>query len=282
MNSRNLVNLSLLVFLILAVTLFINAKDSENSTLRLTSLDINKIKNIEIHKANKPNIIFIKKPDNIWYMTKPYQVKAHQFRLNTLLGLTQAPVREAHDAAALNLADYALDKPRAHITFNETDILFGKTNPINNKRYLLAENKMLLINDQTYPLVSAHASSFINLSLLNDDFEIKTIKTPEIEIHREQNNSWKSTGNNILNADQIQSFLEHWRSAKAFAVHETVNKTTLGIISISSNDKTITFHITDDEPWLILSQPELNIEYHIDKSMKNILYGMTDPEPPNA
>jgi len=282
MNSRNLVNLSLLIFLVIAVAIFINSKNTDVSSARLTSLELNEIANIEIHKENNKNIVFTKKTNHIWYMEKPYQIKAHQFRINTLLSLSQTAVSESYETDDLNLPDYALDNPRAHITFNTTDIFFGKTNTINNKRYLLAENKMTLINDQTYPLVSAHASSFINLSLLDDDFKIIKIQTPQTIIQRDKNNLWHSSGKNRLNADQTQSFLDHWKSAKAFAIHEMVNKALLGKITISSNNKNIIFHIIDDDPWLIFSRPDLNIEYHIDKSMKNILYGITEAETPNA
>jgi len=282
MNSRNLVNLSLLIFLIIAITIYSNSNNTENNAARLTSLDIDIINNIKIHKSNENDIFFIKTEDNVWRMQKPYQIKAHQFRLNTLLGLTQTPVNKSYEIDDLNLSDYALDKPRAHISFNETDIYFGKTNTLNNKRYLLTQNKMTLVNDQTYPLVSAHATSFINLSLLDQNFEITQIETPEINLRLDKNNNWKSSGNNSLNADQIQSFLEHWKFAQAFAVHELVNKKSLGKIVISSKDRKIIFNITDDDPWLILSLPELNIEYHIDKSMINILLGIIKPDLTNA
>lgn len=282
MNSRNLVNLSLLFFLITAIAIYSSSKKTDNNNSTLTSLTIDEINTIKIHKENNNDIVFIKNEDDEWYMQKPYQVKAHQFRLNTLISLTQAPVNKSYDIADLNLSDYALDKHRAHITFNNTDIFFGKNNTINNKRYFLTQNKMTLINDQTYPLVSAHASSFINLSLLDKDLKIIQIETPETNLRLDKNNKWLSSGNNHLNADQIQSFLEHWKSAQAFAVHEIVNKESLGEITIIFNDKTVVFNITDDDPWLILSLPELNIEYHLDKSMKNILYGVIKPDLPNA
>jgi len=282
MNSRTFVNLSLLIILIIAITIYSSSKKNEIDNALLTSLAINEINEIKIHKPNNNDIIFIKNEDNIWHMISPYQIKAHQFRLNTLLGLTQKPIKKSYLIDDLNLSDYALDKPRAHITFNTTDIYFGKTNALNNKRYLLTQKKMALLDDQTYPLVSAHASSFINLSLLDNDFKIIQIETPETSLKLGKNNKWHSSGNNHLNADQIQSFLDHWKSVQAFAVHELVNKKFLGQITILSNNKKIVFNIVDDDPWLILSLPELNIEYHLDKSMKNILIGVINPDLSNA
>ena len=282
MNSRIFVNLSLSVFLLIAVAIYYNSKQTVNKSPLLTSLTIDEINIIRIHKPNNNDIVFIKKSGTTWYMQKPYQATAHQFRLNTLINLTQTAIDKSYDTADLNLSDYALEKPRAHITFNDTDIYFGKTNTINNKRYFLSQNKMALVSDQTYPLVSAHASSFISLSLLDKDFEIIQIETPETSLKLNTNNKWISSGNNHLNADQIQSFLEHWKSAQAFAVHEIVNNEPLGYITIRSNDKTVRFNITSENPWLILSHPELNIEYHFDKSMKNILLGVIKPDSPDA
>lgn len=215
-------------------------------------------------------------------MTQPYNIKAHQFRINTLLGLTQTPVDTPYSIESLDLTAYALNPPRAKITFNQTDVLFGKINSINKKRYLLANKKMFLLNDQIYPLVSAQAASFVNLSLIPDDFNINRIETPSTAIQFTNNSVWEASNKNKLNADQIQSLIQHWKSAQAFAVHKYMPRKKLGKIIISSETKSITFAITDDDPWLIIALPELNIEYHLDNSLKNILYGNLKPDSPDA
>ncbi|RDH82957.1 MAG: hypothetical protein DIZ80_11885 [endosymbiont of Galathealinum brachiosum] len=280
MNNRTLVNIGLFVFLIISIFIFSNRNDNININL-LTSMNTDKINTIQIHKNSTHDIKFNKDNNNIWRMTSPYNLKAHQFRINTLLGLIQTPVDTRYDIEALDLSDYALEPPRARITFDQTDVLFGKTNPVNNKRYLLADNKMVLLNDQVYPLVSAQAASFIDLSLIPDDFTIKRIETPSTLIQL-VNDTWESSKANKLNADQIQSLLQHWKSAQAFAVHKYMPRKQLGKIEIRDRSETITFEITDDDPWLILAIPEINIEYHLDNSLKNILYGNLKPDSPDA
>ena len=281
MNNRILVNLGLFVFLSIIVIIFLNRNNNADINL-LTSINVSDINSIHIHKKQNDDIIFLKHKNNIWHMTKPYNIKAHQFRINTLLGLTQSPVDTLYNIESLDLSAYALEPPRARISFDQTDILFGKINPLNNKRYLLANNKMVLLNDQAYPLVSAQAASFVNLSLIPDDFNIKRIETPSTSIQFTNNSVWVSSNKNKLNADQIQSLIQHWKSAQAFAVHKYMPRKKLGKIKISTQTKSITFDITDDDPWLILALPEINIEYHLDNSLKNILYGNLKPDSPDA
>ncbi len=285
-NNRSLVNIAMVIILTIFIVIFYNKQNTSENFKHLTSLSTEEITNIKISRPDGKDILFIKEPDNTWYMAKPYFLKAHQFRVNTLLSLSQARVTKTYDIQSLDLSQYALDKPRASITFNNTEVRFGKNNPLNAMRYFLAEGKMTLLTDQVYPLVSAQASSFIDLSLLPDKFGITKIQTPTVSILLDNNGKWVNSHNEAnktkLNADQIQSLLQHWNSAQAFAVHKYLSRKQLGKIEISSQTKTLIFHITDDDPWLILAFPDLNIEYHLDISQKNNLYGTAPPEKPDA
>jgi len=286
-NSRSLLNMGMVIFLAIFISLFYFNKNAPDTASLLTHLSLNEISSIKIHRQteSKPtasNILLSKKTDGFWYMTAPYSLKAHQFRINTLLGLSQLPVGKTYESSSLDLSQYSLDKPRARITFNNTEIRFGKTSPLNNMRYFLAEGKMALLADDIYPLVSAQASSFIDLSLIPDNFRITKIRTPIASVFLNGDGKWINSKtehhSNPLNADQIQTLLQHWNSVQAFAVHKYLPRKQphkqLGIIEISSHTKTIVFHISDDDPWLILAIPELNIEYHLDQSQINLLYGL--------
>jgi len=273
MNSRILLNIALFAFLASTLFFFMQKNNNPENIQRLSSLSLNEIKTIRIPREDNLDILFVKNKNGIWDMTQPYQIKAHQFRINTLLKLTQTPVNKKHPIEKLNLVDYALAPPRARIIFNTTEIAFGKTNPVNSKRYLLAENKMLMFLDQTYPLVSAQAASFIDLSLMPDNFDLLKIRTPETSIQLQSDNKWESTGKITLNADQIQTLIQNWKSTQAFATHKYLPRKNLGELEISSKTKTLIFKITDEDPWLILALPEIGIEYHLDKSSKNSLFG---------
>jgi len=280
MNSRTLTNIILLLVLLVFIGLYTNNKNEIPESHRLTTLSLNEINKIIIPRDGKPDVVMQKQTDlngeAIWYMVKPYSIKAHQFRVNTLLQLSQFPIDESFDSSTLNLQHYALDNPRARIIFNNTEISFGKTNPLNNKRYLKTDNKLVLISDDTYPLVSSQPATFVDLMLLPEK-NIRAIALADLIIAKTEDSHWKSSSkelsSNALTADQIQTVLQNWRRAQAFAVHKHMPRKNLGMINITLEDSVIEFELSDDDPWLILARPDLGIEYHLDSSQKEKLFG---------
>jgi len=272
MNKKLLLNIALLALFVLGIFL-VNQKEKPPETQRLTSLDLDNIQTINIARGQGKSISFFKNKAAVWYMKTPYALKAHQFRINTLLSLTQAPVDKIYEPENLSLADFALDKPRASIKFDNTTVYYGNVNPLSNQRYLLVNQKLVMLMDSSYPLVSAQAASFIGLSLVPENFNIIKIKTPEADVLVDNDGQWLSAEEKPLNTRQIKNLLQSWKSAQAFAVHKYLPRKTLGEITLYSEAKSITFIISDIDPWLILALPNIGIEYHLDKSLKNKLYG---------
>lgn len=276
-NSRSLLNIFLLL-LLLAVYLIYSAEDEAPPIERLTQLQLDEINLIRIPRDNNNDIVIEKISDasgnQSWQIQQPYSIKAHQFRVNTLLKLSQLPVVQPWSVDDLNLTDYGLQPPRARIQFNQQQIAFGKTSPLNNQRYLLHDNKISLHADETYPLVSAQAASLVDLYLLPQQTELLEIRSPQLQLYQNDEGHWQS--NKKLTADQIQTVLQHWEKAQAFAVHTYMPRKQLGKITVQLTQQTIEFEISDDDPWLILARPELGIEYHLDAALKNRLLGIPD------
>ncbi len=286
MNQKLLLNTALLALLILGIFL-VNQKNTAPEIQRLTSLDLESIQTINITRNQKTSgpgksISFFKNKTAIWYMKSPYTLKAHQFRINTLLSLTQTPVDKIYTSRDLNLADFALDNPRASIKFNNTTIYYGNVNPLNNQRYLLVNNNLVMLTDTSYPLASAQAASFVDLSLVPDNFNIIKIKTPEADVLLDNDGQWLSSGKKPLNTHQIQNLLQSWKSTQAFAVHRYLPRKQLGEITLYSEARSITYIISETDPWLILALPDIGIEYHLDKSLKDKLYGYFAKESSDA
>jgi len=278
MNSRTLINLILFITLIVFISFYYNNKNQSVETKRLTNLSLDNISTIRIPRTDSNDIVLQKNTtEQLWYMTEPYSIKAHQFRVNTLLSLSQTPINEAYDSTTLNLSHYALDKPRANIFFDTTKISFGKTNPINNKRYLLSNNQLVLLEDQTYPLISSQAATFVNLKLVEKG-NITALELPKYSINKNNSGVWqstlKSTTKKNINADQLQLLLQNWAHAQAFAVHRYLPRKDLGVINLNIGDDRIKFIISDNDPWLILARPDIGIEYHLDVSQ---IQSLIDP-----
>ena len=265
MQSRTLVNLSLLVLLIALASFIFSRQSGDTEQLRITHIHPDTINTIIIPR-DKGDIILHKQQGD-WHMQSPYQMRAHSFRIEHLLNLLQAPVDKSYDIATLDLKTFGLDKPRSEIHFDDIIIKYGKVNPINNNRYVLVDNKLYLIKDELYPLINSQPSSFVDLRLLTDKDIINKIVVPGFSIFKDENTLWRTTAKDNATADSLQQFVDNWQLAQAFGVHAYLERKQLGTIEIHLQDNhIIRLLISDDDPWLILAQPEQGIEYHFDKS----------------
>lgn len=274
MNSRTLVNLLLLI-LVVGLSVFIYQRQLQNQQVhRLTQLQPNDIHAIVIPRS-KGDIVLEKIGDH-WQMQSPYQLRAHDFRIERLIDMATSEVDRQYDTQGLKLEAYGIDEHSSSIRFNDTTIRYGNTNPLNNKRYVLVDKQLYLIDDQLYPLINSQPSSFADLALLDSTQRISAIQLPGLHVYKNEKGSWQAEQKNhtdaVIDADGLQTLVDNWQSAQAFGVHAYLQRKQLGRIQLYLTDgTTIELIISDTSPWLILGRPQLGIEYHFDKSFNQRL-----------
>lgn len=270
MKPRVLVNLLLLAAVVLLVVLVLNRNEQNAQQLHLTTLHRDAISHIVIPRE-KGDIVIDKK-DGEWRMQSPYQIRAHQFRINRLLDLATSVVDKQYDFDEHNAAQFGLEKPHSRIRFDDTTITFGEKNPLNQKRYAQTGNHLYLVDDELYPLINAQPSSFADLQLLEPEQQIKAIELPGFSLQQNAQGGWRAQPDQHTDADTVNRFIEHWETAQAFGVHAYMARKQLGKIRITLQDNTIIeLEITDTSPWLILGRPQLGIEYHFDRKFNDSL-----------
>lgn len=262
MQSRWLLNLILLLAVIGLGTFMYVSQQKQAQQSTLTTLDKSTISRITIPRADK-NIELQKQADG-WRMTSPFFMKAHEFRINRVLDLLATEVEKRYDIAGLDLKQFDLDPPRAEIRFDNTSVLYGKTNPVNQKRYIRVGDVVCLISDDLYPLISAEPSSFVDLALLPEKVEPVMLQLPAMTLTRQADKSWKNSKGETIAADRIQHLLDTWRHAQGFGAHaymqrEKSAKVVLGF----ADNSTIEFDATLNSNWLILGRKDLGVEYHL-------------------
>jgi hypothetical protein len=274
MNSRTLLNL-LLLLLVVGLSAFIYQRQSQHQPAHhLTRLQADDIHSIVIPRS-KGDIV-LEKIDGHWQMQSPYQLRAHEFRIERLIDMATAEADRPYDSQDLELETFGIDKHSSSIRFNDTTIRYGNTSPLSNKRYVLVNKQLYLIDDQLYPLINSQPSSFADLALLDSSQHISAIELPELRIFKNEKGSWQAERKNHseapLDADSLQTLVENWQSAQAFGVHAYMQRKQLGRIELHLTDNTIIeLIISDTSPWLILGRPRLGIEYHFDKSFNERL-----------
>lgn len=271
MSKKNLLNLALLVFVVLlAIVIFLSEEEKNTELKKLTDIDINDIKTINI-RHNSNNTSIVRNTENQWQITQPINIAANNFRINTILGLLNAPVHNQYMLTQIDTRETGLDDSQTSIQFNQQMIEFGIINPVTNLRYVKLDNRVYTIEDVYYPLITSHFSTLVSLNLLPANCDIKKIVLPQQTIYKDENGIWHSTIDS--SADSIAETIQHWQHDQAFGVHQSMTRKELGNISVylTGQEQPLSYSISDTQPWLIIARPEIGLEYHLDKEAYNNL-----------
>ena len=261
MRSRLLTNFFLLLLAIaLGMFLFIDEID-QNGIKKLSNISTDSINQISIQHNHRE--VILDKTAQEWRLTKPVEIAANQFRIKTLLNLLSTKSHAQYKASDLDLDKYGLEKVVTYISFNDIKIDFGMVNPINNLRYVKLNNELHLIDDHYHPLLSSQIGTLVALELLPTNIKINKLILPDHTLTRDKNDLWQSVDG--IASDAIVESIYQWKHKQAFAVHNYMERPSLGEIQVhlENRDSPILFYITDIEPWLIIARPDINLEYHL-------------------
>jgi len=272
MSQKNILNL-FLVFIVIALAAVIFYSEEKTTELeRLTRTDPDDIVTITIsHNKNETSLsrqLADNESEAHWNITQPVAIAANDFRINSILQLLNAPVHNRYRSSEIDLDKIGLLNPTTVIKLNNIKIAFGITNPATSLRFVRIGEAISTIEDVYFPLLSSNFSTLVSLNLL----PANTLPFAGMEklillnqtITKDENGFWKS--NISISADNINKVLDHWQHDQAFGVHQYLERKKLGEIFIYKSNpvETITYQITDTDPWLILARPEIGLEYHLD------------------
>lgn len=268
MHKKNILNLLLFIAaLSLAAVIYFSEESKQSELARLSNIEPSTITAISI-RHNK-NATKISKNNNQWLITKPVDIDANNFRINSLLELLNAPVHNKYSTSEVNLKSIGLDQAETTISLDDKLITFGITNPATGLRYIKLDNHVYTIEDVFYPLISSNFSTLVSLNLLPATAEITKLILPNQTIQKDNNGFWAS--NTTITADNINRIIDGWQQQQAFGVHQYYDRSSSNIktpeevfIYLESQEQPIRYLITDTDPWIILARPEINLEYHLD------------------
>lgn len=267
MQRRLLINLGLLLLIILLSVLIYHGSEQKKTApdVKLTQLQPDTIKKIQITRKGSDTIELVRK-DKQWFMQKPIQAPANEFRIKTLLKLANAYSYTHFVASAAELQQYQLDKPAISVSFNGTTIALGNTSPVEKRRYVLVNNTVHMINDSLYQQLQAPATFFLDNQLVRGDSPIKQIRFPGYTIEA-ANGIWQIDPKRDTSSDKLVSLVQAWESLTAITVKtyqpETVSNQPQQVIIETEDGKTQHFDIVSPAPDLVLANPELGLEYVI-------------------
>jgi len=261
-NQRIWINISLLVVIfVLSVIIFFNKNEIEDELLPLSSINQKSIININVQRKNLDNLSF-SKSDGVWNMITPLQFQANRARIESILKILETKSYNQFNLDEVDIAQFALRNPAVILELNENKFSFGTNNPINQKRYILFNKKIHMIDDFHFFQLTTNAAYFAETKLLPDKMNIISIRFPEYTI-RLNNGKWQAS---IPEYDEkkVKQIINKWKEIIAISASKYEKQEGQKTITINSlSGQEINFTIVATAPYLILGREDLGIQYNM-------------------
>ena len=284
MSKRNLLNLSLLIF-ILVLVIFVIYEPGKQVAITpptLTSLDSKDIYHIKINRHNAKKgeqKIEFKKTASGWSMLKPYSVSANAFRIDSILKLLSTVSFSQNNLESLSLNTFGLNQPVATITFNnKISVIFGHNKSLKNHRYVQVGSTLHMIADTFYYQLAAKAESYINHKLLNNKSKIKKLILPSMKLEK-TDGTWQVTPKaDNFSADSVNQLISEWQLSQAYDINKIkpAPNSKADIIIQLEDDKKIHFKIEKNKDSFNLVNIDAGIRYILSADRKDKLLKLSD------
>ncbi len=240
MAARLWLNLALLLLIAVLVVIVIYepGKQPASTPVSLTSLKAATISHIHIKRATGEDIELVKQPDGEWWMYNPYHLPANAFRVQSLLRLAETESLSQHPLDQLQPAKYGLDQPRAVVTFDRsTQISFGDTEPLQQRRYVQIGDQLHTIADTFYYQAAANPTVYLNHALLPPAAKITKLVLPDMQLVFKEGQWQRTPPHPDYSADASIELINNWRLAQALELRPTEVKDAKADIEIFLADQ---------------------------------------------
>lgn len=267
----------------LVATVYFSREQPEPPPPPLTTLQTGDIQHIAVKHAGSPDIRLEKRQD-AWWLVAPVETRAEDIEVGALLDLASRASQRRYPAAEMDLAELGLSKPDWVIQLNEQRIEFGGLDPIESRRYVKVDDTVHLIEDPPSAALDADYHDLVAKRLLPAEARISRIQLPGLLLTRGDNEGWQVTpGSSDQGADAAQQLVDAWQRAQAMWITPLDKKRpTRGSVSIQAGDTKLRFDILDRKDQLVLSRPELGVQFTLSKALDSQLFELQPPAQPEA
>lgn len=222
-----------------------------------------------------------------WQISEPLQIPANPLKINQLLNLLNTNSLRQYRIKSNNLAKLGLARPAWEIVFqtkvmppsgqssqgaqdsNTITIGFGKTEPVEQKRYVLVNNTVHLINDRVSQFNFGTPLMLANLDILPVDKSVKEVHLPN-KVIRRVDGQWQSSSPSERNMSQsaYKKFIDEWRYAQASRValadnSEITSDATPVTVVLEKAEQPVHFMVESSGQDFIVTNKDWGVRYYL-------------------
>lgn len=262
MRSRMLLNLVLLAVVLGLglLVLFEPGLEQPAEPRKLTGLDPEQVQTVHIRRNGQDDIRVEREGDG-WWLREPFGARADRYRMSGLLRITAAESHASYPASEVNLAEVGLASPEVVLSLDDTELRFGRTEPINGRRYVQIGETVHLIGDFAYYHLIGDYSTFVSPRLLPEGARVNALHLPELTLRWSDGRWAVEPEPEAYSADQANRLVDAWRFASAMGVEAYEPDGSGEKVRLELDHETIELRITRREPELELARPDLRVKY---------------------
>ncbi len=255
-----------------AFFIFSDRQGTGDQKVLLSNIEATSINHITVQRLDNEHIVFQKQGDR-WFMISPFKASANIARINSILHLLRSRSFVQIDAKDISLTPYQLDQAAITLHLDKHEFVFGATDPLDDRRYLMFNNTIHLLNDSLFHQLHQAPMFFVSTRLVPDEEIISSIKFTG-HIVTKVNHSWSlSPVNDAVNVEQLDTLVDAWQTGEARQVRQysAVDATEKVVVKFRSG-RSAQFDIVTKSPNLVLGRPDLALQYHLGKGFVEALF----------
>ena len=141
------------VIALVAIVLWLGARDQRAAPLTLTDLDPDSITRIELTISRQPAQVF-EKSGGHWWRVSPSHARGNDEHLQRLAKLALTPVARWAKADEFDPAKVGLTQPAATLMLDGVQLRYGALSALDNLRYVGIGNRVALVPQQDSPEIT--------------------------------------------------------------------------------------------------------------------------------
>ncbi len=269
-----------LLALVIGISLLLGYRDRVQSGSEainpITSLKPADVMSVTIQLGDKH--IVLRRSADQWLIESPVQWPARSITIERILGIAVSESEASIAAAEIDLSALGLQDPKVILSLNDTRILFGTTNNIGDRRYLMTGATIYLLTDVHLPFLIQGIVGLIDKRLLPPSIPLQTFKLDERKLIRDSTDNWQSDTPTDIPADQLNQLVDYWQTLEAPAVKmfKQSGAPLEKIVAGLEDGSEIEFLLMSIYPELVIARPDLGVEYHFHEKQQQELFSFTN------
>ncbi len=266
-SKRWLINF-LLIMLIILLTYIGNRYEVQTGFQTkdtISSLKLQDIKRIAIQTADQS--FMLRRTSTQWYFESPIEWPANNITMERLLSIAKTEFESSLPADEIDLATVGLQFPTAILTLNDTRFLFGATNNIGNRRYVMTGPTIYLIPDIHLSFFTPGLPGLVDRRLLPRSLALGNLNLGKFSLSKSSNGSWQEDGG-AFTPDRINSLVNNWQTLEASSIkpYQKSNTPIRKITAALEDGSEIEFFLMSISPEIVIARPDLGLQYHFAES----------------